>query len=84
MKKKIFTISNLVLSTLITALGFGACKSAKNTEKEQSSTGTTVNTKVDEDDSSIPTTDSITPSQRRPDKEVRVLYGPPPTVRIKK
>ncbi len=81
MKKKFFTISNLVLSSLITALGFGACKTTKTGIKEGSSANAT--TEVKEEGNSMPApSDTINPI-RRPDKEVKVLYGPPPT-RIKK
>ena len=34
MKKKLFTVSNLLLTTFITLLGFGACKTHKHSEIE--------------------------------------------------
>ncbi len=77
MKKKFFTISNLVLSSLITALGFGACKTAKTGVREGSSQNEATEVKKDGGNTPAPS-DTINPI-RRPDKEVRVLYGPPPT-----
>lgn len=63
MKKRFFTLSNLVLSSLITMLGFGACKSAKSVEKnsDQQNNG-----------------DTIIVAPQKPRGEIRVLYGPPP------
>ncbi len=80
MKKKIFTLSNLVLSSLITALGFGACKTTKTSVKENISTNAEKSSSEDTDnDESKQPTDSITPIPKRPGGEIRVLYGPPPT-----
>ncbi len=78
MKKKVLTISNLILSSLITLLGFGACKTQKNMDKENQM-------QINEDDirkKEPIINDSITPIRRRPGGEIRVLYGAPPTERI--
>ncbi len=80
MKKKFFTLSNLVLSSLITALGFGACKTTKTSVKENIPTNTEKSPAEDtDDDEPKQSTDSIAPIPKRPGGEIRVLYGPPPT-----
>lgn len=68
MKKKFYTVTNLVLTSLITMLGFGSCKTAKPIEKEP----------VQSDSLSI---DTIDAPIRNPHREIRVLYGPPPAKR---
>ena len=63
MKKRFFHISNLLISSLIVTLGFGSCKTTKKVEQKSG-------------DDQMEKLDSI---KVMPGRDVRVLYGPPPS-----
>ena len=67
MKKKIYAISNLVLSSLIALLGFGSCKTPKVEMKDKAVSNT---------NQVVQPTDTV--SKPKPQRDIRVLYGPPP------
>ena len=67
MKKRFYSVTNLILTSLITMLGFGGCKTVKTVEQ---------NSEMNDNTLTIDTIDSAVPNKHR---EIRVLYGPPPT-----
>lgn len=68
MAKKLYSFSNLMLTSLIALLGFGSCKTTKKVESPKDPTNN-----IDK-----LTIDSIFRPQT-PDRTVRLLYGVPPT-----
>ena len=73
MKKRFFTVSNLLLSSLITMLGFGSCKTA-STEKASEFKEVYGPPPV----YPVDTVRVVTVKQPEP---LKVVYGPPPSYR---
>ena len=70
MSKRIYSFWNLLLGSLITLLGFGACKTAKKVQQEEE----------------LPVLYGAPPAkvvEPKPIQEMKLLYGVPP-VRIEK
>jgi hypothetical protein len=74
MKKKFYVVCNLLLSSLITLLGFGSCKTHKTVVKEDPVIY------IDESVPPPPPDSIVKPPQTEP---TPVLYGPPPTDRVR-
>lgn len=76
MSRKIYSVFNWLLSSLIALLGFGACKTTKTAVKEP--------TQLDQqlsDSLRGPNSESGEVIKRRTpsDGDIRLLYGPPPS-----
>lgn len=73
MKKKFYSICSLLLSSLITMMGFGACKTSSKVAVDQTQKN------GNEETPPFPTDDNRVIEPIKKPEPIRVVYGPPPT-----